>query len=404
MSSPDERKSRRLIVLGSTGSIGTNALTVVEHLRRRELFEFDVIGLAAGSNIELLREQALRFGVGHVAIADAAQAEALKGISHVHAGPEAARQLVEAAAQPGDLVLGAMVGAAGIPATLAAIDRGCDIALANKETLVAAGALVMPRVRERGVHLLPIDSEHSAVFQCLLAGRSIDEVKRLVITASGGPFRTWEKEKLYDATVEEALNHPTWNMGPKVTVDSAALVNKALEVIEAHWLFDLPASRIEVIVHPQSIVHSFVEFVDGSVIAQLGPPDMKTPIQYALTWPQRAPGCSATMDWESLSRMDFERVDHDRFPALRLAYRVIEAGGSAGAIFNGANEAAVAAFFERRIPFGRITELVQDALGAIDVTPLHTMQDVLAADRASREFVKRRLSEAPDAMAATPAR
>ncbi len=274
MSSPDKRKSRRLIVLGSTGSIGTNALTVVEHLRRRKLFEFDVIGLAAGSNIELLREQALRFGVGHVAIADAAQAHALKAISHVHAGPEAARQLVEAAAQPGDLVLGAMVGAAGIPATLAAIDRGCDIALANKETLVAAGALVMPRVRDRGVSILPIDSEHSAVFQCLLAGRSIDEVERLVITASGGPFRTWGKEKLYNATVEEALNHPTWNMGPKVTVDSAALVNKALEVIEAHWLFDLPASRIEVIVHPQSIVHSLVEFVDGSLIALLGPPDM----------------------------------------------------------------------------------------------------------------------------------
>ncbi|MHC4446266.1 MAG: 1-deoxy-D-xylulose-5-phosphate reductoisomerase [Planctomycetota bacterium] len=404
MSSPDKRKSRRLIVLGSTGSIGTNALTVVEHLRRGKLFEFDVVGLAAGSNIELLREQAVRFGVGHVAIADAAQADALKAVSNVHAGPEAARQLVEAAARPGDLVLGAMVGAAGIPATLAAIDRGCDIALANKETLVAAGALVMPRVRERGVNLLPIDSEHSAVFQCLLAGRSIDEVERLVITASGGPFRTWGKEKLFNATVEEALNHPTWNMGPKVTVDSAALVNKALEVIEAHWLFDLPASRIEVIVHPQSIVHSFVEFVDGSVIAQLGPPDMKTPIQYALTWPHRARGCSATMDWESLSRMDFERVDHDRFPALRLAYRVIEAGGSAGAIFNGANEAAVEAFFARRIPFGQISHLVQEALGAIEVTPLHTMQDVLAADRAAREFVDRRLSETPDTMAATPAR
>ena len=392
-----ERRCRRLIVLGSTGSIGTSALTVVEHLRRENLYDFEVVALAAGGNGERLARQARQLGVDRVAIADPAQAPGLSGIDHVHAGPDAALELVEAVARPGDLLLGAMVGAAGVPATLAAIDRGCDIALANKETLVAAGGLVMPKVKASGVNLLPIDSEHSAIFQCLLAGRSIDEVKRLVITASGGPFRTWPGPKLYHATVEEALNHPTWSMGPKITIDSAALMNKALEVIEAHWLFGLPRDRIDVIVHPQSIVHSFVEFVDGSVIAQLGPPDMKTPIQYALTWPTRTAGCSATMDWSSLKRMDFEPVDHERFPALRLAYEVIEKGGSAGAILNAANEAAVAAFLDRRIPFGRISDLVREALGAFEVTPLHTIDDVRAADRAARRYVEGRLGEASDA-------
>ena len=280
-----------------------------------------------------------------------------------------------------------MVGSAGVPPTIAAIERGCDIALANKETLVAAGELVMPLVRKHGVNMLPVDSEHSAIFQCLLAGRSIDEVKRLVITASGGPFRTWTKQQIRDAGVADALNHPTWNMGPKVTIDSASLMNKAAEVIEAHWLFDMPASRIEAIVHPQSLIHSFVEFIDGSVIAQMGPPDMKTPIQYALTWPHRASGCSDVMDWASLSRMDFEPVDHDRFGALRLAYRVIETGGTSGAIFNAANEAAVAAFLDGRIGFGQITDLVRDALDAIQPMPAASMDDVMQADAAAREFV-----------------
>ncbi len=339
----------------------------------------------------MIAAQARRFGVEHVAVTDEASARTLKAASEsytVYTGPDAALQLVEAVARPGDLVLGAMVGSAGLPATLAAIERGCDIALANKETLVAAGELVMPLVRERGVHLLPVDSEHSAIFQCLGAGRSGSEVSRLVLTASGGPFRTWPADRIEHATVEQALDHPTWSMGPKVTVDSASLMNKALEVIEAHWLFGMPPEKISVVVHPQSIIHSFVEFVDGSVVAQLSPPDMKGPIQYALSWPERLDGCAATMDWQTAGRLDFEPVDHDRFPALRLAWRVIETGGTAGAIFNAANEVAVAAFLERRISFGMITRLVERALDGVPHVPVTSLDDVHRADRASREMVR----------------
>jgi 1-deoxy-D-xylulose-5-phosphate reductoisomerase len=212
-------------------------------------------------------------------------------------------------------------------------------------------------------------------------------VKRIVITASGGPFRTWTREKMERATVEDALNHPTWNMGPKVTIDSASMMNKALEIIEAHWLFDLPAEKIDVIVHPQSLIHSFVEFMDGSVLSQMGPPDMKTPIQYALTWPDRASGISRAMDWRDLRKMDFEPVDPERFAAPSLAFEVIRTGGTAGAVFNAANEAAVAAFIEKRVPFTRITDLVRDALDSIEAVPIRTLGDVMAADRAARRFV-----------------
>ncbi|MCI0674239.1 MAG: 1-deoxy-D-xylulose-5-phosphate reductoisomerase [Phycisphaerales bacterium] len=388
--------SRRLIILGSTGSIGVNTLDVVEHLRSKGLFDFEVVGLAAGSSATVLLQQADRFRVGHIAIADHESTAALNGFDQVFSGPDAALELIESVAKPGDLVVGAMVGSAGIPAILAAIGRGCDIALANKETLVAAGEIVMPLVRKHRVDLLPIDSEHSAVFQCLHTNPAkesrdgaiaTDSIKRVVITASGGPFRTWSTDEINNATVEEALNHPTWNMGPKVTIDSATMMNKALEIIEAHWLFDLPAEKIEVIVHPQSIVHSFVEFVDGSVLAQLGPPDMRTPIQCALTWPNRVDGNSRTMKWEQLRHMDFEPVDHDRFGAIGLAYEVIRAGGTSGAIVNAANEAAVAAFMEGRIGFGQITELVREALRAIEPVAVHTMSDVRTADRAARESV-----------------
>ena len=382
------RPSRRLILLGSTGSIGINALQVVEHLRHNGLADFEVAGLAAGLNAMLLAEQAQRFGVEHVAVADAGQADELSAIEHVHAGPDAALRLIEAVARAGDLVLGAMVGSAGVPATIAAIERGCDIALANKETLVAAGNIVIPLAKRRGVNLIPVDSEHSAIAQCLRAGRSVDEVKRLVLTASGGPFRTWPADRLFNATVEDALNHPTWDMGRKVTVDSASMMNKALEVIEAHWLFKVPAEKIDVIVHPQSLVHSFVEFVDGSVLAQLSPPDMKTPIQYALTWPQRLEGLSRTVDWPRLGSFDFEPVDHERFPAVGLGYEVIGSGGTAGAILNAANEEAVAAFLEGRIPFGAITELAREALSAVPSKPADCLESVLEADQAARSFAQ----------------
>ena len=388
-----EPACRRLILLGSTGSIGTNVLEVVEHLHGQGLRRFEIVGLATGTNAKKLAEQARRFGVGHVAIADGARSPAIEDVDHVYTGPEAAATLIESVAREGDLVVGAMVGSAGLPATLAAIDRGCDIALANKETLVAAGELMMPLVRRRNVHLLPIDSEHSAIFQCLAAGRSLEEVQRLVLTASGGPFRTWPLEKLYDASVEEALNHPTWNMGPKITVDSASLMNKALEVVEAHWLFGMAADRIEVVIHPQSIVHSFVEFVDGSVLAQLGPPDMKGPIQYALTWPHRDAGCCRTMDWSKAVDLEFEPVDHERFPALGLAWKVVEAGGNAGAVFNAANEAAVAAFLERRIPFGMISQLVGRVLSVVESGPIESLDDVTRADRLAREEAQRLICE-----------
>jgi 1-deoxy-D-xylulose-5-phosphate reductoisomerase len=290
--------------------------------------------------------------------------------------------------------LAAVVGVAGLAGTLAAIRKGMRVSLANKETLVAAGALVGPLVRHHGAELIPVDSEHSAVFQCL-AGEPDKTVKRIVLTASGGPFRTVEADVMAQASIEQALKHPTWKMGQKITIDSATMMNKALEVIEAHWLFGLPAERINVIVHPQSVVHSFVEFEDHSVLAQLGSPDMRMPIQYALSYPHRRPGCGQAMDWTQLSRLDFEPPDPKKFPSLSMAYEVIDAGGTAGAVFNAANEAAVEAFLARRIAFGRIFELVAEALAAADGGPAERLEDVLEADRRAREFVDQRLKSRP---------
>lgn len=380
---------RRLIILGSTGSIGTSTLEAVEHLRGCGV-EFDVVGLAAARSAEKVLEQAGRFAVEDVAIVDGTRCPggAASRVARLHTGNDAALRLVERVARRGDIVVGAMVGAAGLAPTLAAIERGCDIALANKETLVAAGALVMPLARKHGVHLLPVDSEHSALFQCMQAGRSLEEIRRVVITASGGPFRTWSADRLRQATVEEALNHPTWSMGPKVTIDSASMMNKALEMIEAYWLFGLPPDRIDVVVHPQSIVHSFVEFVDGSVVAQLSPPDMKLPIQYALTWPHRVDGCAKRMDWGSLRRLDFEPVDPDRFPAVELARRVMAEGGSSGAVLNAANEVAVEAFLDGRISFGEIPDLVARTMNEVPVEAVHTLDDISRADGAAREFAR----------------
>ncbi|MFO0872936.1 MAG: 1-deoxy-D-xylulose-5-phosphate reductoisomerase [Phycisphaerales bacterium] len=381
---------RRLILLGSTGSIGQSTLAVVEHLRTLGV-RFEVAGLAAGSRADEVFAQADRFDVRHLAIAggdDAPRADERRaGGRTVHRGPDAALRLVESIARPGDLVVGAMVGAAGLSPTIAAIERGCDIALANKETLVAAGALVMPLARRHGVRILPVDSEHSAIFQCLRGGGD-REVRRLVITASGGPFRTWDAARMHAATVAEALNHPTWRMGPKVTIDSASMMNKALEMIEASWLFDVDEPRIEPLIHPQSIVHSFVEFVDGSVIAQLSPPDMKLPIQYALTFPARVDGCSPMVDWTTLRSLEFERVDVAKFPAVRLARRALRAGGTSGAILNAANEVAVEAFLDGRIRFGRIPELVEQAMDAVPPADVHTLADVRTADADAREAAR----------------
>ena len=379
---------RRLILLGSTGSIGVSTVEVLRHLRS-EGVAFEVVGLAAGSNVALLAEQARALGVREVAIADAEAARALPSSLHARTGAEAALQLVEDLARPGDLLVAAMVGFAGLASALRAIELGCHVALANKETLVAAGDLVMSRVAAKGVQLFPIDSEHSALAQCIRSGR-VEELERVVITASGGPFRTWPAERTAAATPAEALRHPTWQMGRKITIDSATLMNKALELIEAHWLFGLPAERIEAIVHPQSVVHGFAEFRDGSVIAQLSPPDMKLPIQMALTWPDRHSGVAKRLDWTTLRQLDFEPVDHARFPAVRLAHEVIRRGGSAGATLNAANEVAVHAFLAGQIPFGRIAQVVQEALAELPDRPIRSLADAEAADREARIFAASR--------------
>jgi 1-deoxy-D-xylulose-5-phosphate reductoisomerase len=399
---------RRVIILGSTGSIGTQTLEVIAHLnalhQRGEVADsFEVVGLAAGRNEKLLRVQAERFNVPNIAIAGdptmwetddcICEGVSVRGNGKVElGGPTAAKLLVSEVEC--DLVVAAMVGSAGLPATLAAINLGRDIALANKETLVAAGALIVPAARKSGSRLLPVDSEHSALWQCL--GSKGDappltcgaDVQRAVLTASGGPFRTWTKAQIAAATLEQALKHPTWSMGKKVTIDSASLMNKALEIIEAHWLFGLPAAKIQALIHPQSLVHAMAEFTDGSTIAQLGAPDMKSPIQHALTWPRRAGACARRLDWSALSRLDFEPVDPERFPAVSLAYQAIERGGTSGAILNAANEAAVAAFLKGRIGFGRISELVHFALESIHAKPLQALEDCIDTEQETRQVVE----------------
>lgn len=388
---------RRLIVLGSTGSIGTNTLSVVDHLIRTAGTAIEIVGLAAGRNVNTLIEQARWFNVKHVAIQDVAQQkkiqDALPGCT-VFAGEDAAAKLVREV--PATDCAAAIVGAAGLAPTLEAIRLGLTISLSNKETLVAAGELVQPMLAEHGAELIPVDSEHSAIFQCLNTHTdSHQRVKRIVLTASGGPFRTTDKAEMDQATADQALRHPTWNMGPKITIDSATMMNKSLEVVEAHWLFDLPGEKIDLLIHPESVVHSFVEFTDNSVLAQLGPPDMRTPIQYALTFPDRVGGCSDAMDWSKLRGLSFEPVDFERFRAPKLAYQVIEAGGTAGAVLNAANETAVKAFLERRIAFGRIVELTEEALQKVPAQPLDGLDAVYDADRQARAIVTERLIEEP---------
>lgn len=375
---------RRVVVLGSTGSIGVNTLAVIEHLTRTGKRPFEIVGLAAGSNAKQLAAQAKRFSCPAVALATASSSPGSIA-DHVFTGSDAATQLVEHTLP--DVVVSAIVGAAGLAATVAALRQGCTVALANKETLVAAGEWVMPLAREHGATLIPVDSEHSAIFQALGQTNNTAGVRRVVLTASGGPFREWSAERMREATPEQALNHPTWNMGPKITIDSATMMNKALEIIEAHHLFALPAEKIDAVIHPQSVVHSFVEFADHSVLAQLGPPDMRTPIQVALTHPERVAGCSDQLDWQKLRQLDFQPPDVERFPALKLAYDCIRAGGTAGAILNAANEVAVQAFLEHRIRFGRIVELVGEALAALDPTPIQSLDDVFRADQQARDFV-----------------
>ncbi len=374
-------KPKGVAVLGSTGSIGTTALRVLDRQRQR----FQVRALTANSNGALLKEQVRQFQPSFVGMVESNA----DGDDAWESGTDA---LVAAATRDDvDIVLNAIVGAAGLDATLAALQKGKRVALANKETLVIAGDLVRDACASGSGEVIPVDSEHSAILQCI-TGHPASQVRRVVLTASGGPFRDWSPERLATATVEDALRHPTWRMGRKITIDSATLANKALEVIEAHFLFGLPYNRIEVVVHPQSVVHSFVEFIDGSVVAQMSVPTMELPVLYALTHPDRVEDDGVpAFDPVKLSPMTFEQVNHERFPALRLGIAAGEAGGAAPAVFNAANECAVAGFLAGKIAFIDITRAISSALDALAGLPSGTRDQLLAADATARRHVQQML-------------
>ncbi len=375
---------KHLSILGSTGSIGTNALEVV----RRFPEAFNVAALCAKTSVEALAAQIVEFEPELAAVFDAVGADRLKGLlpegctTEIVYGPSGYRQTAECAAS--DTVVTAMVGAAGLEPTIAAINSRKTICLANKETLVMAGEVVMALAREKGVAILPIDSEHSAIFQCLEGNRR-EDLDRILLTASGGPFRTRPQESFGQITVADALNHPNWSMGPKITIDSATLMNKGLEVIEARHLFDVSLEQIEVVVHPQSIIHSMVAYRDGSVIAQLGVPDMKGAIAYALSYPERLALGQPAPDFAGIGRFDFEKPDLDRFPCLALAFEATGEGGTLPAVLNAANETAVAAFLNKQIEFIDIPVIIEKTMRKHTVVTTPDLEEIMAADRWARE-------------------
>ena len=381
---------KRVSILGATGSIGKSTLDLIGQASG----EFEVVALTAASNVQALAEAARRTGASLAVIADEARLPdleaALAGTKCRAAGGEKA--LVDAASADADWVMAAIVGCAGLMPTMAAIERGKTVALANKEALVTAGPLMTDAARRAGTALLPVDSEHNAIFQCLAAD-NIDHVERLILTASGGPFRTVAAHQIANATPAQAVAHPNWDMGAKISVDSATLMNKGLELIEASYLFGLPSERIDVLIHPQSVIHSLVEYVDGSTLAQLGPPDMRVPIAYALAWPERMTTSTPKLDLATVGRLDFEQPDLERFPALRLAREALEAGGAAPGVLNAANEIAVASFLEGRIAFGDISGLVEDALTGSRCPPPTTIDDVIATDKETRAAVTQMIQE-----------
>ena len=382
---------KRIGILGSTGSIGKNSLCVIESLGA----DFEVTAISAHNNVELLAWQCHRYRPKIASITSAALAGRLGELTadidiEILSG---AGSLVEIAEREEiDVLLAAVVGAAGLPAVIAAAEKGKTLAIANKEPLVVAGELVMSAVRKNGGQILPIDSEHSAIFQSMQSG-SADEVNKIILTTSGGPFRGLSGEQLKRVTVEQALAHPVWDMGPKITIDSATMMNKALEVIEAHWLFDMDVDKIEVLVHPESVVHSLVEFVDGSVIAQLGTPDMCLPIQYALTYPARAAGIANHLELDKLGRLTFEKPDIETFRALSLGFEVARIGGTMSAVFNAANEAAVEQFLAGRIKFVNIVELIEHCLNKHDNMPGVSIEELLEADVWARREVSECLKQ-----------
>ncbi|MGB5686937.1 MAG: 1-deoxy-D-xylulose-5-phosphate reductoisomerase [Candidatus Electrothrix sp.] len=383
---------KSISLLGSTGSIGTNVLNVVRSFPGR----FHIVGLSAGRNIAELAGQVQEFQPECISVADQALAEQLIAMlseeyrEKIFWGEEGNQKVATVPAA--EMVVSAVVGAVGLLPTLAAIAEGKDIGLANKETLVMAGRLVMQAAREHKVALLPIDSEHSAIFQALEAGRR-EDLGMIILTASGGPFRTLDKEGLRQATPDQALAHPNWDMGRKISIDSATMMNKGLEVIEACWLFDVPVEKIRVVVHPESIVHSLVEYIDGSVMAQLGIPDMRIPIAYALSYPERMPLNLSRLSLSECGHLSFEKPDYDRFPALGLAFRVMEEGGVKPAVLNAANEVAVAAFLDEQIGFTDITEVVAATLDCFALGDDLDLDAILAADGRAREIAKEEVAQ-----------
>ena len=378
---------RRIAVLGSTGSIGTQTLEVVENHP-----DMEITALAAGSNIRLLEEQIRRFRPKLAAVWSEERAEELKArVADLDVRVEAGMDgliavATEASAQ---VVVTAVVGMIGIRPTIAAIQAGKDIALANKETLVTAGHLIIPMVRERGVRLLPVDSEHSAIFQCL-NGEHGNRIHKILLTASGGPFRGKTREEMKNIQVEDALKHPNWSMGQKITIDSSTMVNKGLEVMEARWLFGVEMDQVQVVVQPQSIIHSMVEFEDGAVMAQLGTPDMKLPIQYALCWPERRPMGGGRLDFWKLAEIRFEKPDFDNFPGLSLAYEAGRTGGSLPTVFNAANERAVSMFLNRKIGYLTITDIIESAMRRHTVIPNPSVEQILEAERDTYDYIESR--------------
>ena len=376
---------RRIAILGATGSIGRSTLDLIE----RSPEHFEVVAVTAATNGEALAEIARRTGAKLAVIADEARLADLQmrlaGTDcRATAGQEA---LIEAAAGETELVIAAIVGCAGLRPVMAAVEAGRTVALANKEALVTAGELMTGAAARHGATLLPVDSEHNAIFQCL-AGSRKDEIARIILTASGGPFRTAPAEAIRAATPAQAVAHPNWSMGAKISVDSATLMNKGLELIEAHYLFGMASERIDILIHPQSVIHSMVEFIDGSVLAQLGSPDMRIPIAYALAWPERMGTPAQRLDLAAIARLDFEAPDLDRFPALRLAREALEARGAAPIVLNAANEVAVASFLSGEIRFTDITRVVEQALGDTKFDPPGSIGEVLEIDKATRSLVQ----------------
>ena len=382
--------TKKIAILGSTGSIGINSLEVIRS--NPELFT--PVYLTTNARAEILIDQVKVFRPKGVVVIDPTAAEKVRmevgDLTEVLVGEAGLLEIV--GREDVDLVLSALVGFAGLAPTIRAIECGKDIALANKETLVVAGEIITALVRERNVHLLPIDSEHSAILQCL-QGENISDVSKLILTASGGPFRAKSLGELMNVTVQDALNHPNWKMGNKITIDSATLMNKGLEVIEAHWLFDLPIEKIDVLIHPQSIIHSMVEFRDGSVKAQLGIPDMKIPIQYALTYPRHLPSNYERIDFKKFHTLTFAEPDTKTFRCLALAYQAIDTGGTSPTVMNAANEIAVHAFLQSRISFASIPTIIEESLNHVENHLAPQLETIIAADRKAREFAFEYISQ-----------